>query len=437
MVNILYLLIIIVVVLIASLFTNDVSATPIFIGFFLLLTYLNKRFFPDIKLQLIFSFYTFIGILITVSHQLSNNIYGFGPNFDDSFYVGQALDFLYNWNVYNYDTIYEVIISPLVFLGKNALNVIPLNIMMACLNLGLIYKISKKINPQFKFFYLGFLVLNYFFIEAGVFVYRDHFAIFFLLLSILFFYENKNIKGFIFFIITALIRPTTAIIALMFFILKKINLLNGKYRWYSIFLLTCIIVGIYNYIPLGFLTRSGLSGEVSNYSLAEISQYRVGGVTDAETDVTSKFLAMGAIGAPIVFLINIFSPVRFRELFIDRDFTLWINHTYISTYSMDVLNYQSILSFLNILGVCFFFVPFFLGLYNFFKKNKESTYILVVFFVSIFLVSYVSFQPRHKLHFLIFVPLICSYCNLRLKQIVVLGSIFSSLVILVGMRGWL
>ncbi len=437
MINLLYLLTIIITTTIGGLFVGDISLIFIFSFFYIFLVYLNKRFFNDLDLKLIFTFYSIIGVIITVFHQSRSNKYGFGPNFDDSFYVGQSLDFLYNRNIYSYDTIYEIIISPLVFFGEDVLNILPINILMACINLGLIYKISKKINPQFKAFYLGFLVLNYFFIEAGVFIYRDHFAIFFLLLSILFFYENKNIKGFCFFAATVLIRPTTAVIALMFFVLKNIKFLNGKNRWIGIAMLTCIVVGIYNYVPLGFLTRSGFSGEVSGFSLAEISQYRVGGVTDAETDITSKFLAMGMIGAPIVFLINIFSPMRFRELFVDRDFTFWINHTYVSTYSMDVVNYQSILSFFSIIGVCFFFIPFFGGLYNFFKKNKKNTYILMVFFISIFLVSYVSFQPRHKLHFLIFVPLICSYCNFKLKNIVVIGAIFSSISILIGMKGWI
>lgn len=402
------------------------NITSLYFFYFILICFLVNKYFIDIKkyLYAVFVFYIFISGSF-YSSNFVNNPMGFGPNFDDSFYYKQSYDFLYNYNSYKFDTIFEIIISPFVYFSQSVFDVIGINWVISVLNLGVLYRIFKLINCNFNFFYLFFLVLNYFYIEASVFLYRDQLGLLLLLSAILFYLKNNKLKSFTMFFLCIFVRPTTALFFILFLFLKKNKYVNNIYRNKSLVLVFMFLIFLlaYQFLPLGFLTRSGFTGEVSTYSLADLTAFRSQYISSDSNDFTSKLLSLGIIAFPLVFVLNIFSPIRFRPLYENFDFYQWVDSSYVVSYSESLLSYKGILTFFHIIIISFCIIPFFYGIKNLVFYHKNKLYLILLFFLALFFVSYVSYQPRHKLHFLIFVPLIISYSNFKADKYFLFGLI--------------
>lgn len=384
-------------------------------------------FFKKIKVFLIVnSLLYYILSLIFYLVNFSVNEFGFFGNFDDSYFYNQGLKFLSS--DYIFDGPFDIIVSAVLYFGANdALSAVVVNWFLSTILLGLIYKFSLEVNNNFKISYLYVISLNYYFIEASILLFRDILGLIFLILSFIFILRKKVIFNFFAFL-SILVRPMTGTLAYVFFILNRSKWVNNNYKWkyfLFLFLFLCFYL-IYSYIPIGFISRGGFEGDLSAHSLQGLNKERLEMVSKSESDITSKLISLGPIGMPFVMVLNVFTPLRFMDYFSDIEYIYLENGRYTINYVNNFLNYKGILSTLHIFVLAFWLVPFLNGFFNFLKMNKKD--ILILFLFILFLVSFISFQPRHKLHFLIFLPLICSYTKLNVKNIILCGVVIEFMI---------
>lgn len=432
-ISLLYFFCCIGILIVLSINLNEDMGFQFFYLFFLFLTifFVNKFFYEFKSIIYFSSILNLILISFFYFYNLKVNDYGFFPNFDDSYYFNQGR-MLFNSN-YQFDTLYDLPLGIMIKFGAStALALSSLNWFLSASLLGLIGVFSKKINPNFKSFYLFFIALNMLYLEATVIVLRDILGFVFFFLALIYIVE-KDIKFNIFAVLTFLIRPTTGVLVYIFYLFYCNKYFSKNYKGKSFVILSlCILLFlIFNYIPLGFLTRSGFDGVGSDFTLSNMNENRMQMVTDSESDLTSKLLNMGLIGAPFVMLLNVLTPLRFRDLYSDMEYVFLNKGTYFTIFLNDVFDYKSVLNFIHIFILGFWIFPFLIGLKNILYIKNENKSILYIFIIGLFFVSFVSFQPRHKLHFLIFLPLICSYSNVSIKNIFLIGLFFDFIFTLI------
>lgn len=397
-----------------------------------------ERYFFNIKKYLYsFSIIYFFIIIFLYYFNFKINANGFFPHFDDSFYYNQGKSFLAEG--YYFDSVFDVVVWFFQLIGSNNFSLSAINWFLSILVLGLVYKVSIKIKPDFKPFFLIVLAFNMFFLECVVMLLRDFLGLFFLLTSI-FFILNKSKLFLPFAIFSMLVRHTTGIVAFIFYFFYNSKLINGVYKGKFIillFLFTFIYL-FYNYVPVGFLSRSGFDGPSTNFSLADWNKVRFEFFFgESVGDLTTKLISLGAIAAPLLLILNIFTPLKPSDIFIDVEYKYMLDGVIYSNFHYNIFNYASLLSYFHLLFIGFFIIPFFDG-FRVLLKKYGFNFILLTFLICLIMVSYVSYQPRHRLHFLIFMPLICSYTNISLNKIFIYGLIIeSSLFLLFVFLGFL
>lgn len=423
-----YLIIMLFGISISSVFYGFTSSLIYLILIFPLLFVVEKYFFEIKKYLYVISVFYFFLIVFLYYFNFKINDYGFFPHFDDSFYYFQGKNFL--TSNYYFDSLFDVVIWFFQFIGDNNFSLSAINWFLSIIILGLVYDISKVININFKPVFLFFLALNMFFLECVVMLLRDFLGLTFLLLSIYFILKNK-VKFLPFAILSMFVRQTTGVIAFIFYLFYKSKFINGTYKGKFIILLIlfCIIYLFYNYVPVGFLSRSGFDGPSTNFSLSEWNKTRYDFFfSDSSGDLTTTLISLGLLGAPFLLILNIFTPLSLVSLFSDIEYVYMIDGVIHKNIYSNIFNYKSILSFIHIMCVGFFIIPFFDGFKNLLKKY-ELTFISLTFIICLLIVSYVSYQPRHRLHFLIFVPLICSYTKIPLSKIFIYGFIIDIIIL--------
>lgn len=389
------------------------------------LIYIVEKYFNNIRKYLYsLSFFYYFLIVFIYYFNFKVNKYGFFPNFDDSFYHYQGRIFL--TENYSYDSIFDAVVYIFLFIADTNFSLAAINWFLATLLLGIIYKFSKLINNEFKPFFLLFLAFNMFFLEIVVMLLRDFLGLFFLLISFCLILKGKKIKYLPFAFASIAVRQTTGIIAFIFHFLYNSRFINMHYRGKSLIIIL-IFSGIYffyNYIPVGFLSRGGFEGVNANFTLSDWNKTRYEFFFGDEgvSDLTAKLISLGILGAPFVLLLNIFSPLRISDFWINTDYKYLIDGILYQNYYYNIFNYKSILSTIHVVAFGFLIIPFFDGFKNLFKKNGLN-FIILIFIICLMMVTYVSYQPRHKLHFLIFLPLICSYTTLPTNKIFIYGLV--------------
>lgn len=420
-----YLIVFFIGVLISS-FLYGFSSSLTYILLLLPLVIVVEKYFFNIKKYLyFFSIVYFLIIIFIYYFNFKINEKGFFPYFDDSFYYGQGVNFL--GDGYYFDSLFDVVVWFFQLVGNNNFSLSAINWFLSIIVLGLVYKISIKIKPDFKPFYLMFLAFNMFFLECVVMLLRDFLGLIFLLASILLIL-NKNKLFIPFAMLSMFVRHTTGIVAFIFYLFYNSKFVNGSYRGKSIILLLLfsLVYLFYNYVPVGFLSRSGFDGPSTNFSLADWNRVRFEFFFgESASDFTTKLISLGVIGAPLLLILNIFTPLKPVGFFMDVEYKYMLDGIIYSNIYYDIFNYASVLSYFHLIFVGFFIIPFFDG-FRFLFKKYGLNFLLLTFIICLFMVSYVSYQPRHRLHFLIFMPLICSYTKMPLKRILLYGLLIDS-----------
>lgn len=395
----------------------------LFFTFFMFFNcFVIERYFKAIKkILLINSVLYLILLLVFYGTNFSVNRMGFFPNADDSFFYSQGLNLFSD--EYSYSSPFDIILYVLIRFGANdALAASAYNWSLSTVLLGLIYKLSKIINSNFNKYFLYFLSLNYFFIESSILLFRDITGLTLLICALILVSLNQR-KFIVFSFLAMQIRVMTGAFAIIYYLLSSTGILTTKYKGRSVVILFFFILAytFYAYIPLAFINYISAETEISG-SLSDINQQRVEMLSDlSSSDITSKLMNLGLLGIPFVLLINILTPLRFVELFSDISYTFRLNDNIINLTAYNILNYKGVLSIIHISSLCFWLLPFFNGFYNLIKSKKS--YIVYYFIIALFIVSYVSFQPRHKLHFLLLIPIICSFTKLKTKNIIIIGLV--------------
>lgn len=415
-----------------------IGISSILYGFTSSLTYLIlvfplffvvEKIFFEIKKYLYFlSIFYFFLIVFLYYFNFKINNYGFFPHFDDSFYYFQGKSFL--TSDYYYDSLFDIFVWFFQLIGENNFSLSAINWFLSIVVLGLVYKISKIINLNFKPIFLFFLAFNMFFLECLVMLLRDFLGLTFLLMSILFILKGQ-IKFLPFAILSMLVRQTTGVIAFIFYFFYKSKFINGTYKgkFFVLLILFCIIYLFYNYVPVGFLSRSGFDGPSTNFSLSEWNKTRYDFFfSESSGDLTTTLISLGFLGAPFLLILNIFTPLSLANVFSDIEYVYMIDGVIHKSIYYNVFNYKAILSFIHVMCIGFFIIPFFDGFKSLFKKHGLN-FIFLTFIICLIIVSYVSYQPRHRLHFLIFVPLICSYTKIPISKIFIYGFIIDIILL--------
>lgn len=379
----------------------------------ILLSIIIRKYFFEFRIQLYFlSILYFVISSLIYFNLFKVNEWGFFANFDDSFYFFQGKSFLEP--NYKFDTIFEIIIWFFQKIGMNDnYTLSTINLFLSILTLGVIGKFSRLINNRFKGNYLYLIGLNAYFIECTVALYRDMLGLFFILISFILIKYNR--KFLLPLVLSFFVRSINPFIILSYYMFNKLHYIRGNYKGksFTLFFIFFIIFYIFKYLPMDFLGRDGI---YSGMTISEVNQSRnevfFG---DDPKDLTSKLISYGFLAAPLVLLLNIFSPLRVGDLFVDKDFNYLVDGVLIFTSIDNFLNYTVIFQILHVSMVMFLILSFFSGFYEMLVKERKHVEILLFLFLLVF-VSFVSFQPRHKLYFLIFLPLICSYNTIKPKD---------------------
>lgn len=404
--------------------------------FSILICFIINFFFKKIRFFLIVnSILYYILALTFYTVNFSVNSYGFFGNFDDSYFYSQGVSFLREG--YIFAGPFDIFLGLMVNIGANdAFSAVAINWLFSTILLGLIYEFSIKVNDNFKVYYLYVLSLNYYFIESSILLFRDLLGLIFLILAFLFVIKKKN-KFHFFAFAALLVRPMTGMLSYVYYFLKNNKFINTKYRgkYLIIFFLFTIFLIIYNYFPVGYLSRGWFGSENSSFTLSNLNESRLDFISDSENDITAQLISFGPVGIPFVMLLNIFTPLRFVDYYSNVEYVYIENGRYTINYISNILNYKAVLATIHIFTLSFWVTPFLFGAFEMFrsKKNKD---ILLIFVFILFLVSYVSFQPRHKLHFLILLPVICSFCKISIRNIIILGFLLDFFVYLLYFK-WL
>ncbi|QHI24466.1 hypothetical protein Ahae5227_17375 [Acinetobacter haemolyticus] len=424
--------------IILSSYFLSVFGAIFFLVFSVTLFFIIKCFFYRYRLYLyFFSVIYFYLINLFYYYNFKVNELGFFQNFDDSFFFAQGYKIVNGG--YEFDSIYDFFLGLMVFLGgSDNYSLISLNWFLSVVLLGLISVFSSKINTEFKPFYIIALGLNAFYMEATVMLLRDLLGLIFLVISFIYIVDGKR-SFHIFGVLSFLVRNMTGIITYLFYFLYNSKFINGQYKGKVVIIFSFIILFylFYNYFPVGYLSRGGFGTDRSGFSLAAMNQARYEFFfSDNINDFTSGLIRLGFIAAPLLLLINIFSPLKISNFYSDINYLFMIDGTRYEIYVENTLNYFGILSLLHIIGLGFIFITFVNGIYNLYIR-KGVNFLIIIFIISLLVATYVSFQPRHKLHFLIFLPLICSYTSLPLRKIVIYGCVVDVIILIIFLLGYL
>lgn len=430
-----YLLIYFLFIFISSIFIDfDKTIYHFFVP--IVLSVFIEKYFYDFKFQLyVISLVYFIITSVIYFNLFKVNEWGFFPNFDDSFYFSQGQYFLKTG--YEFDTFFDIIVWFFQKLGmNNNYSLSTINLFLSILVLGLVGNFSKLINSGFKSNYIYFLGFNVFFMECAVALYRDMFGLFFILISFILIKSRRNFYLPLF--ISFFIRTINPVIILIYYFFNKIRFFNSFYKGKIFILLLIALVSIYilDYLPMDFLGRDGV---YSGMTLGDINQRRSEFFFgEGQSDLTSKLISYGVFASPLVLFLNIFTPLKFSEIFVYKEFTYLVDGVIVYKFIDSILNYSFIFQVFHISMIAFLIISFLSGLYCLIVREKKHVEILI-FLICLIFVSFVSFQPRHKLYFLIFVPLICSYNNIKPKFFLYYGAtleiIYLSIFLVIGILG--
>lgn len=354
---------------------------------------------------------SFWGIAAAASYYVS---YGetFGPYFDDTFYFDN-ISSVFSGVIDPESTLYEIIVG-IVYLPFSSLTdithlcLLPFNWFISSLVVVQAMKLAAKFYPlKHKTWTSGaflLIIANSNYIDGVVHLYRDGLMVLFLLLCLHKATDKKYISAILFAILTGLIRGANGALALLYIFLmyglsrahrfSKSQLVLSLVFFLFVAALGDQIVGYSNYLR----SFKG-SNDSENISMTERLSMRydrldkdMGGVGEM---IQSGNPVLIAASLPI----SMISPIKVKPFIRAENSTVW---GWILRFRL-----ESIWELGNILLWSFCFYPIVLGIWVMLKDPNRKRFGAILFYLIVLAaISYVSMQLRHKIGYIILLPIL-------------------------------
>lgn len=270
------------------------------------------------------------------------------------------------------------------------------------------------------------IILNFLFIDIFVHLYRDSLIY---CLSLLFLIGYKKKENIVFLLLLVILvfflRGGNGFLLLAFVGLDKLLLKEGRnniYKSLKTFKKRIVIIGLASFIVL-FSLDSFLISHISRFEnnqterVVNISQYasnrqeRLFENVD-QGQLTVKIYEMGVIGYPLRILAQILSPITFKNIEIHN---FRVSNKYSVQYLNRYIDFSWIFFSITILLWTYTLPRLVIGVRRMlYEVNYHS--ILMILMLSIVLVAFVSLQPRHRLMFIMYYPIIIGVFNSQVLE---------------------
>lgn len=390
----------------------------------------DKRFNRYIRGVVMFAYLllSLVGILSVWSYFTA---YGspFAPFHDDSYFFTNIQSMALGTVPYSF-TLYEVVMVPVYWLCNSFNSVVavqdllPVNWALGATTVGLATILATKVSRRFSLIAALALIINYNFVDATVHLYRDGFILVLTLLCILCVLSKRYLLSIGFAFLVGLNRGGNGILCFLYIIIiiilhkgliKKLN--SKKTVVVFVGLLLALII-LDSSIKLGSMgggfTDSSKIGEQTIVSRSMSRMDRFLGGDSQGYDSTKLINSLGPLGILAVPLAATFAPVRWNGLCIETD-------AHVQGFDLGFVRVlRPVMVFMFLTAISWIIIgPLFVdGLLRSIKGSREEFIMGLIFIVTVFAISFVSFQARHRTSFEIFFPMLISLsvCQTRVDR---------------------
>ena len=453
--NLLYMLVITNVAVITLYFHYKITFTWLFIGgVFLLLDYTVAKICKiRWNSRLFIFFYSFIslwGLFYAISYNESYGLF-FGPNFDDSLFFQKIANNEYD-NSYFFFVFIMGIINKLLSCTKSPFIVdsLIINWGIASIVCTFAHYYACLVAERYCKFLPVFLgvSMNYAFLDTVVHLYRDSMMLLFFLLCLISAQRRSYYLAIAFALATGLIRGANGFIALLSIVLylffRKIgptctNKTHNVKRNMKTYILLAVALLLLTIVIGNKLIEYRTSFAVFNKTTQSESIFKY--VQDREqqwrsTYTDSKFFRRGLESIVIKPLVTLSFPLTLPPLFGVEHIV--INHT--PSQNLRMLRVYSIVIWFSIITSVFILPRLLICGLGSIKLPQEKNIPVLLFAILLLLVSFISFQIRHRCAYIVLIPAIIGLgdtVRIKQKMITILQGILVLLIIYYNARYYL
>ncbi len=345
----------------------------------------------------------------------------FAPHVDDSYYfyqIGRMSSGLQS--VRGNATLYEPCMHAHYSLAKylfgdvRLLDLLPINWAIGAIVVTLSYRVCKNIpgsrlSPSTA---TAILMSNATFIDATVHLYRDGLMLVFLLLSILLVTERRTWLASAAALLCGMVRVANGILAVAFVTCLGGAIKKSSGKWTGIavraVVVATMIVALDHWVGLGgqlrtFETdRSGPSESIWSVA-SERSESIIG--EGQGIDVTRSLIRAGPIGWAAVPVATLFAPMRVKAFEERVDGGVELSGR-VRRFAFVGVVPGHVVEVITLCSWVVFGPVIVMGIWGGLTGNPLERVLVLLFFMTILGVAFISFQPRHRAAFIVLFPTI-------------------------------
>ena len=386
-----------------------------------------------------------IGLLVIVNYI---SLYGltFGPYSDDSFYLEQIKNISSGYLPEKAPTLYEYFMAiwysliGIFYTDITNVHLLPINWAIGSIVVALAIKLAMHYSESTFPLSLTIIALlgNSVFTDSIVNLYRDGFILMMYLLALINVINRNTMKGVIFSFAAGLARMANGLIALIGVLLYKIYNLTRKYNAGRLQALIVLIV-LFAIIIGGTITPFSSTLEKRSYGHVTTNRGFIDIVSERseifmtvdayeQISTVQKIFALGPIGYPLIPIINLLAPIRFIDLFQSIE----VHIEGYSVFYVYGVYPRSIWLWITVLAWIVIGPDLLHGIIRSTNGTPLQKTLFYLFIIILLGVSFVSFQPRHRLAYIILFPAFISISKAYPKNYkIITNTIRASIVILI------
>jgi len=308
-------------------------------------------------------------------------------------------------------------------------DLLPLNWMISALTVGLSGYLASVVSKNRIPTVLLLMTItgNFIYVDSTVHLYRDGFIMFFGLLSLILVFQKKYTRSLVFIILTGILRGANGILSLFFLIMHRLTLNIKSKKKYFITILSGLFFMIYSLVMLneyGGLIRAissnvdsfdRYSNSFSSLSISEILVRRyekkiVGSTGTVKQYSDAEGVSLSAAVARVGY--GLFYPIRYNPIIMDSSHNS-VNKT---TFIRDGVFVFNIIGWFMV-SIWIIIIPLLLyGLFRAVLGSIEQRNMVVLYVVSLLMITFISMQTRHALFYITLTPIFINIAYQHIKH---------------------